>query len=376
MTALRRRGARARGSPRGWVIAAVVLALAGTLLAAGCNPGRPSRANPPPAPPPATTPPAEPPAAPPPEPEGEPSPLSGLRFPAERLQRRPVMVVFDNHPNARPQTGLAEAEIVYEILVEGGITRMLALYLGPEVPVLGPVRSIRHYFLDLALGYDAILVYVGQSPRAGQEIQGLQVPGLNDFTHGAAFWRSTARPRPHNLYTSTELIRTVAGQVGIDSATGPTEGPFRFRAAAEPDGTGETPAGAPAGRVTVAYPGFLGYQVTWSYDPERGAYTRTIGDATHVDGATQQPLAFKALILQELRATPIPGDEAGRLDMNWVGSGSLRILENGTVREGRWEKTTRRAMPRYLEADGMPVTLDPGRIWIMVVPPEAKVTIE
>lgn len=354
--------------------ATLVLALA---LAAGCG-GRSSApvAERPPGEPPAGDP-EPPPEDPPPEPEGEPSPLSGLRFPPEALRRRPVMVVFDNHPNARPQTGLGEAEIVYELLVEGGITRFLALYLGPEVGMMGPVRSIRHYFLDLALGHDAVLVYVGQSPRAEVEIKELRVPGLNEISNGGAFWRSTTRPRPHNLYTSTEFMRTAVQRAGLERETAPEEGPFAFR----PEPPAE-PADSPsedlprAARLSVAYPGFLGFRVHWEYDAERGVYVRSMGDTLHVDGATLEPLAFKTVILLELRAVPVPGDEVGRLEMNWVGSGKLRIFENGTVREGRWAKTTRRALPRFLEAGGAPLVLDPGRVWIMVVPLEAKVTVE
>ncbi len=357
----------------------LVVALLGFLAgAAGACARNRSQSQPPasaPPPPVAETP--EPSPPPPEEPEGTPSPFSGLRFAEAALARRPLLFVVDNHPSARPQSGLQQAELVYEVLAEGGITRLLALYLGPDVEEIGPIRSIRHYFLDLAVAHDAILVYVGQSPQSQAELAELRVAGLNEFSNGTAFWRSTSRPMPHNLYTSTDLVRQAARRRGLERSAGAPPGPFSFEPRFGDPGQAGPPAGAEATRgLTVHYPGYVKHRVGYRYDPETEEYVRSVADRPHLDARTRQALRVKTILLQVVPTRAIPGDPEGRLDVQFTGKGGLVVVTHGARWEGSWRRADRTAAFDYLDADGRPLVLPPGPVWVQVIPADARVEYE
>ena len=128
---------------------------------------------------------------------------------------RPIAIMIDNHKAAMPHAGLSKAYIVYEIIVEGGESRLMALFKGQDVDKIGPVRSSRHYFLDYALENDAIYVHYGWSPQAESDISNLGVININGITEDANdFWRTSLRSAPHNVLTSTENIMKIAKSKG------------------------------------------------------------------------------------------------------------------------------------------------------------------
>src|SRR5690606_32031716 len=137
-------------------------------------------------------------------------PLTGYPVAAGLLERRPFLVSIDNHPRARPQYGLSRADLVYEVPAEGGVTRFAALFWAGEADQIGPVRSSRPYFLDLALEWQAAFLHAGGSPQHYEQIDKLPIPDIDDIRGGAGggvFWRGDDRNPPHNLYTSSQRVR-------------------------------------------------------------------------------------------------------------------------------------------------------------------------
>lgn len=347
------------------------------LFAAGCararsgSPGSPGAdARPPaePPPPPAALEPAR--KEPPPEPEGPPSPLDGVPARDEAaVRRRPIAVMIDNHPSARPQTGLSKAEVVYEILAEGGITRFMALFLREQPDVVGPVRSARHYFVQLAAEPDAYYVHAGFSPQARVEIDRLHIADVDDMRGAGGFFRVTDRRSPHNLYVSLPKARAWGDQRGWRSEEGPKSG-LRFAREARIEGT-------PARSVRVVIPAaFQGYAVEYAYDEAKGVWLRSINGEPHVDAATSEQLAARTVVLQFVATRAVPGDADGRIDMDLVGSGRARIFSGGKALQARWSKSAVRAPTSFADAEGKPVEFPPGQVWIHVLPPDAEVTVQ
>lgn len=375
---------------RGLPIAALLLGL----LLAGCRAPLPARSAPPgtagPAPPGTPGPAPELGAGAPALPPGQAThPLTGLPVPEQGIRRRVLLVTVDNNPRARPQYGLAAADLVYELPVEGGITRFVALYLVGESEQIGPVRSARDYMLDLVLEWDAVWVHAGESPQHRERRSGLRVDRLDDLegVHGGGvFWRGKDRRPPHNLYTDTRRLRAKVAELGWEREP-PRREPFRF-APTGPQGAasaGDAPASPAGGRAAdvaraaleaaIALPGALREVVTYVYDPLTDAYRRYTRGRADRDARTGEQLAVANVLLQFTRAAPIPGDPEGRLEVALVGEGPLQALSGGRLLEGRWRKERPEAPTRYLDAGGVPLTLRPGPTWILVLPEGTRVEV-
>ncbi|MBM2812210.1 MAG: hypothetical protein HW416_2969 [Chloroflexi bacterium] len=276
----------------------------------------------------------------------------------------PLAVIIENQDDARPQTGLDRADIVYEALAEGGITRFLALYATREADIIGPVRSARHYFVNWAQEYQAPLVHVGASPQGFAALRSAGLPDVEE-TLGGPIWRSGSRPAPHNAYTSTIGIQTSLGARGANLGS---FGGLQFK----------TPTGAArhSGRSTsdVAIKfGRGSYVVEWSYDPVTNEYSRSMNGRPHDDAMTGEPIQAANVFIQWTDSWLIPGDENGRLDFAQVGGGKLLALVDGIAIEGTWRKRSLGTPTAYLDHEGNPILINPGPTWIQVVPPAGRV---
>lgn len=310
------------------------------------------------------------PPPPPPEPPKFYSPLTGELTTEELTKRRPVAVMIDNHPDSRPQSGLDQAGLVYEVLAEGGITRYFAVYLDQAVPEVGPVRSARDYFLDLAMELDALYVHCGQSPQAEEEIPAFNINDINlEFNVPARFsWRASDRQSPHNLYTSYERTMGAAAEKKYRTTTSgqPRELFKRDPALA--------PTGAAATEVTIPYPkGYEGYVVSWKHDPATGLYSRFVKGRPYLDKPTGRQLTTPNIIVQYVRSEAIPKDPKLRINVYFVGEGRAQLFLKGVAVEAKWKKASREAPTVFTDAQGHPLVLVPGQTWIEVVPLETKV---
>lgn len=276
--------------------------------------------------------------------------------PAEPEQA--VAVIVENMVDARPQAGLDRADVVYEALAEGGITRFLALYLTSDAPLIGPIRSARHYYVQWAREYDAALVHIGASP---QGFQALWATGLRnlDESRGGAIWRSRERLAPHNAYSSTEAIRSGLGS----RAAGGSWGGLLFKA---PEWRYP---GEPVGELNIDYG--WNYRVSYAYDPDNNQYLRTMAGSAHSDAESGEQIRASSVVVMTVGSWPM--DNEGRLDMGLTGRGKALYFLDGVHVEGTWQRERLDQPTVFLDADGKVMHLNSGPLWIQVVPPGARV---
>lgn len=357
----------------------LILLIAATLTLAAC--GREPRIIEPEPPPPATADPvpsesdpdagqAGPSALPQAGPGETINPLTGYPVETARLERRPFLVSIDNHPRARPQYGLSQADLVYEVPVEGGVTRFAALFWAGEAEQIGPVRSSRPYFLDLAVEWQAAFLHAGGSPQHYEQVDRLPIPDIDDIrgaAGGGVFWRGKDRSAPHNLYTSSQRVHDKLRDRRWDLV--PAR-PDLWRYALPAD----LPEGDAAAGVAVRWPGAGKAVEKFVYDETSGLYTRYLDEDAQIDGLTGEALQVSNLIIQFTGVRVISGDTEGRLEVDMVGSGRALVVSAGTVREAQWRKVDRPSPTVFSETGGGPLTLVPGPTWILVVPAGAEVT--
>jgi hypothetical protein len=295
-------------------------------------------------------------------------PLDGLPTPRDRATRRPIAVMLDNFVGARPQSGLGEASIVWEAPVEGGITRLMPIFLERDPATLGPVRSARPYFLDWAAAYHPLLVHDGGSPAAQQEVR--EIAGLvnvDAVREGLTFHRVSGRVAPHNLFTSTPAIRTLARLRNWTLSGSVATLPY-------------LKAGAPlqptARNVMIhfATPGQRAdpdYDVSYQYDPARNAYLRSVGGSPAEDSLTGRQIEAANVVILVTKMRPIPNDQLGRIIIRTAGTGPATVVEDGKEIKGKWSRTSRRAPLHVLDMSGRAIRLEPGQTWIEVVTPRS-----
>jgi hypothetical protein len=293
-----------------------------------------------------------------------PCPLSGDMVSEASIDRRPLAIMVENAPVSRPQSGLDKAEVVYEILAEGAITRFMAVYLHEDSSEVGPVRSARPYYIERMFEFDAIYAYCGGSPAAKEMIVQKHVAALDEFGVGQpAFWRIKGRKAPHNLYTDTEKLRKVA--IKRDYERTVTLPEFEFLAFGE-----ENQGGITSDSVKINYPKVYSV-VRWKYDSTRNTYLRFQGGLTHRDAVTGQQLTGANIMMQFVNSKVL--DNEGRMEMTMVGRGRALMFTGGKVYDGTWTKDDMKAQTYFYLEDGTAFKLNPGQTWIQVVPKGAKV---
>ncbi len=310
-----------------------------------------------------------------PEPTATPEPLNApLAVPRGSVTTRPFAVMYDNHPNAYPQTGMDGAAIVFEALAEFGITRYMAVFIpgiSPEMPVIGPVRSARPYYVEWAKGLRAVYVHAGGSPE-GLLLAETAIELINmDALRGNAsryFYRTRDRSAPHNLYTNSANIAAFAA-ANERPVEGLAEIGFLYSAEAPVE---ERPA-----QQELRY--FFIYReaaVGWSYDPTSNSYRYLRGKRPHIDAATGAQLQFKNVVILEVPERPIPNDPKGRIEQDVIGEGPARIFRDGRMIEATWRKSAGYAQLYLIDADGNEIPLAPGSVWIAAIPSLANLTVQ
>ncbi len=269
-----------------------------------------------------------------------------------------LAVMIDNHPDARPQAGISRASVVYEAPVEGGITRLMAVY--PDTATaerVGPVRSARPYYLDWASEYDALYAHVGGSPEALDLLKSFGMRDLNEFFAGNSFWRDNKREMPHNAYTAVPRLNAA------NEARFAAKKPFEFVGRAfKEDGV---PEDRPEKAELVITYGEASMNVKWTYDPATNDYSRTQGGRVIKDDDGVAVRA-KNIVVQYANVTTV--DSYGRRHIGTVGNGDILVAMDGGTFKGTWKKASRTAITEFVDASGNPVKLNSGTTWIEVVP--------
>jgi len=302
------------------------------------------------------------------------SPFTGLELSPELWLKRPRRVIafkVDNNLNARPQSGLQEADTVMEILVEGGMTRFLAFYLDKTSSYVGPIRSARPTDPNLVRPYGGILVVSGATAGLIPAIRDLGVPVLEEVSAPTMF-RIGNRKAPHNLYADTELVREYIDKKG-----------FLFNQDVNPlynfgnDQSNWTPG---AGRVTIKYSDFT--TVIWKLDKDQ--YSRFIVDGYSPeedavahnfitrDGYTDILKAPTVVVIQG----PLYNDEVTTLpSVLTVGVGPVTIFSGGRYIEGTWRRNDITDPFEFLDDNQDQIEVPPSKQWIHILPLNGEINI-
>lgn len=317
------------------------------------------------------------------------NPLTGVYYPKNEASwenMRPLAAMVNNHVDARPQSGLIYADVVYEIVAEGGITRFIPFYLSETPEKIGPIRSARDYYLVLVkeLG-DAMIMHIGWSPQALEAIQNWHVRSLG--RGGANFWRDNPRgvAVEHTAYVNGVELRELGKELGWEGTREFDVWKFKDDSPVLDLYEGDDPC-----EISTAYCTPLSidfwyegdYSAIFKYNSDTNTYLRFMGydssgnPVPHVDQDTGEQIEVKNVIVQFVDEMPIEGDDKNRLSYELVGSGSALVFVDGTVEEVTWSKEDRDARTLFYDLNGEEIQFNRGKFWISVVPSRNKAQVE
>lgn len=303
-----------------------------------------------------------------PEPLPYVNPLTGEGCETEIAMQRPCAIMLNNLKKALPQAGVSEADLIYEVCAEGGITRMLGVFQSVEgVGNIGTVRSARDYYVSLAAGHDALFLHAGGSPRAYEVIKSWGISAfdcVNGPYEGTLYWRDKERRRSagmeHSVLTSGENISTLMPtyRTRLDHKEGYTY-PMSFAQDAVPADGWE------ASTITVK---FSTYKTgVFTYDGASGQYLVEEYGQPYIDANTGEQVAVKNVLVLFTDKSIIPGDEAGRLKVRTTGSGSGYFACGGRAVEIKWSKPEVHSPLTYTTADGNELFFGIGPTYVNIV---------
>lgn len=282
---------------------------------------------------------------------------------------RPIAVMIDNDDdNARPQEGLNDAYLVYEMVVEGGSTRFMALYRNTDTEKIGPVRSSRHYYLDYVMENAAIYTHYGWSPKAMQDISSFKINNINGVSgdDDSIFWRERKyRGDWHSAYTSIDNISDMALQKGYETKTNHNSG-IKYS-----DSYIDLESGENANAISLRYSNK--YTTGYTYNSEKGVYEKTINNKPHLM-QSGEGVEFKNIIIQFIGDTSL-GDGSDRRNIKTAGSGKGYYITGGKCVEITWSKASRSENTTYKKSDGTELLINPGKTIINIISPSANISI-
>jgi hypothetical protein len=291
------------------------------------------------------------------------NPLTGeAGYNEELIGNRPVMVVVENHSQARPQWGLTSSDIVFEMVAEGGITRMILMYAdASRLPdKIGPVRSTRHYFLDLAEGYDAIFTHFGQSTYAKQQLQNHDIDNINGYFDGSYFSRDKSRnvDSEHTAYTTKDwVLKAIENKEYRTTLKDGYDNAFSFNI----DGNEVLKDGS---CVTATVSFSSSYTYTLDYDKQENVYYSSLNGNPFMDSnGTQQN--FENIVILYTNISAIAGDTKNRVDFD-LSEGEGRYISNGSYEDISWKKGDSTDMLKLYDSEGEELKLNTGRTYIAI----------
>ncbi|WP_301109074.1 DUF3048 domain-containing protein [Sporosarcina sp.] len=300
------------------------------------------------------------------KPEEQPEELISSTYPApytgelllEKLENRPVLATINNHPLARPQSGIADADLIYEFLAEGEVTRLLALFHSQIPEQVGPIRSARDYFVKMAEGMDAFYIAHGYSPDAKKLLDNRVVDQVNGMQYdGTLFKRSSDRKAPHNSYISKDSIEQ-AFEITNASEKISKMPVFSFLNLAERDKIGDI-----ASSIMVTYGNNQNFASTYQYDEQTNRYYRSVNGIDTVDKLNERRVELANIIVMEMNHKIV--DREGRQAIDIHSGGKAMLFHDGIAKPIEWENMDGFLTP--LE-QGLPVKLTAGKTWIHIVP--------
>jgi len=302
------------------------------------------------------------------------APLSGEET-TEDIKEEPVFaIMLDNHPDARPQSGLNDAEVIYEFKAEGEYTRYLTLFMKNKVDVLGPVRSARPYFVNTAAEYNAIYAHWGGSEAGYAQIPKVGVKNLDGIAlEGITYYRNkdVKKKRPHDGYTSYELMHEKASQLGyLDEPT--TVKSFEFDHSKDLEKINAQMGAVEATKISLDF--FKHYNTTFEYNPETNSYLAIRDSEPLIDERDSSNVMADNIIVQFAKSY-VSGPNA-TLTIENIGSGEGKLITNGKIIDITWEKDSESSRTTFKTLSGEEITLLPGRTFIEVLDPTDNIVVE
>jgi len=292
----------------------------------------------------------------------------GLKVDSDISKIRPLAVMVDNAPPARPQKGISQASIVYEIVDEGGVTRFVVVF-GPNInpSVIGPVRSARPYYVEVGYSYDTLFTHFGYSDQALDTIRYLVKFGelanldtLNPDEPQAPFWRDSSRASPHNAFVDANKLRDFCNEINISLDGGRSALKFKDDALQGDRGSADT--------VVLNFSSNT-YEAKFVYDPSTNSYAKFLAGSPHIDTANNQQVTAKNIIVQITDITNT-GDEKGHMAVRTIGEGKAFFFFDGKVVEGIWKHDSLDLPFQYLDTNGNPIKINRGLTWVGFLPNE------
>jgi len=295
-------------------------------------------------------------------------PYTGKDAPSEKdVERRPLSIKIENSPSARPQLGLNSADVVYETITEGGITRFNCIFHSKVPKTVGPVRSARLSDMWIVPQYDGLFFFSGTSNSVQRAVNKYNLPDLSqDAGVSYPYWRARDRYAPHNLMLDTKKAYVEAKRRDLRVKADVTPLQFDRRA------TEATPT-----ITKIAIPFSQANKVRWKYDPEKQVYRRWNNGAVHRDKATGNQVTADNVVVMWVKYKVAARDMVGSVtyDVTLGGDGRATVFRNGQRYDGTWE-ADRDAPPRFKDKEGKPIKLSTGRTWFQVIPLDGKITME
>ena len=295
-----------------------------------------------------------------------------LQIVDENSTSRPYAIMINNINVARPlQSGLQDAYIIYEIIVEGGITRYMALFMDQDTERIGSIRSARHYFLDYALENDAIYVHHGQSPQAQSDFSALDVDRI-EVSENRTGWRDRTLnvSSEHTLFTSIELLNGGLGRLRTER-----ENDLLLNYSIDEIDMSSLEGATPASEVSIRYSSSV--TSSYEYDSENNVYKRFVNGEEHTDYVTKEQYTFKNIITYQVdNYTLNDGENKGRQELENIGSGTGYYISGGYAVPITWEKKSRSSQTKYYYENGEELLVNDGNTFIQIQPEGQKLTIE
>lgn len=296
--------------------------------------------------------------------------LDGVLVDKTLVNKYPVAFMIENAAfgGVRPQFGLNAAQVIYEIVVEGGITRFMAVYSGDFPEQIGPVRSARPTYLDFASEYNALYGHAGGSPEALQSISGMKLPDLSALGTDARFFkRDTMRAAPHNLFSYNNLLAFVRRDKNLpdDSAT--------YESWSFKEDTKPSTEPTPEKNVNIDFGSSVLYSVHYVYNYVANNYERWNGGELQHDANDNSILTTKNVVIQIVPSAINAGNK-GRVNFSVTGEGKVYIVRDGGVVEGIWKKADQVGRTQFYDTTGKIIALNRGTTWVEIVPAGGKVT--
>ena len=256
------------------------------------------------------------------------APLTGVKV-EEPTEKRPVAVMINNAPAARPQSGLSHADQIYEVLAEGGITRLIAIFQSEgTTETVGPIRSIRPYLIEIGESYGSILAHAGGSQAAYSILQNQGKPYLDEISNaGPYYFRSSDRKAPHNLYSSLDQLREAAVKRGYSEENKSPVYSYLDE--------GVQVEGEEALHFDITYL-TDSYQVSYDYDETTSTYVRSVGGKEDIDAGNGERLAAPNIIVLSTAHQVL--DDVGRLSVDLTSGGDAMLFQQGKVIHAKWSK--------------------------------------